>query len=501
MRSNVACTIVFGVVTVTFAAGVVGSAVWSDASANVPTPATQRPATINVLQHPLGRDHIRYKLIDIGTFGGPDSYSQSPGNSYPALNGNGTVVGSSATSLGMLPKSNPFICGGTHGGVPYIFHAFELQGDAVSDLGALGTTYENCSLATSVNAMNEIAGVSEIDTIDSASGLKELRAVAWRAGKIRDLGTFGGNHSFATGINDKGQIIGAALNAKADPFSIIDLLLFSSSFGTQTRAFLFDHGVMQDLGTLGGPDAAAAYINRRGQIAGFSYTNYVPNSTTGLPTTHPFIWENGYMKDLGTLGGTFAYAGDFAAPLNNRGQLVGESYLSGDVTVHPFLWNGHKLIDLYTRASGGKPLGAAQISDSGEIVGGAAFSKKHERLNPFIMRDFVVTDLGLPAGDCLGNAIAINSMRQVVGNAYPCNGNFRDAFLWDDGTMYNLNDLIPPSSALHLVTGFSINDRGEIAGWGVPSGVNPKDVFFKGHAYLLIPCDDLHASCDDTQRR
>ena len=65
------------------------------------------------------------------------------------------------------------------------------------------------------------------------------------------------------------------------------------------------------------------------------------------------------------------------------------------------------------------------------------------------------------------------------------------AFLWENGgPMVDLNTLIPADSALHLVFALYINDRGEIAGNGVPPGVSLDDFLQDeslGHAFLLIP--------------
>jgi hypothetical protein len=54
--------------------------------------------------------------------------------------------------------------------------------------------------------------------------------------------------------------------------------------------------------------------------------------------------------------------------------------------------------------------------------------------------------------------------------------------------MQDLNMLIAPGASLHLTYAVAINDRGEIAGFGIPRGCAPKDYEFCGHAYVLIPC-------------
>ncbi len=102
---------------------------------------------------------------------------------------------------------------------------------------------------------------------------------------------------------------------------------------------------MQDLGTLpGGNDAFAEYVNERGQVAGWSYTNTTPNfpptfdcgNGNAVPTQDPFFWEKDTgMTDIGTLGGNCGVV----RGLNNRGQVTGLSYLPGDVITHGFRWD------------------------------------------------------------------------------------------------------------------------------------------------------------------
>jgi probable HAF family extracellular repeat protein len=93
----------------------------------------------------------------------------------------------------------------------------------------------------------------------------------------------------------------------------------------------------------------------------------------------------------------------------------------------------------------------------------------------------------------------MNSRGQIVGGSFSCDGSTTRSFLWEKGSMVDLNTLIPPNSDLQLVETLTINDRGEIAGTGLPKGCI--DLGTCGHAYVLIPAgeDDTESSTAVTQ--
>jgi probable HAF family extracellular repeat protein len=194
------------------------------------------------------------------------------------------------------------------------------------------------------------------------------------------------------------------------------------------------------------------------------------------------------MTDLGTFGGTFG----FPLALNNRGQVVGQSNLVGDLTAHPFLWPGKdgNMQDLGTL--GGSFGTANAISEAGEVVGYSS-PAGDQSVHAFRWRNGVMTDLGTVDGDLCSTANAINSRSQVVGiSTATCDfSTGRRAFLWENGSMVDLNTLIPPGSGFQLTLAETINDRGEIAGNGTPLQVCGV-VEECGHAFLLIPCDEHH---------
>ncbi len=423
----------------------------------------------------LAAQHKRYKLVDLGTLGGPHSYGSVNGDGFQLLNNSGVVA-----SYADLPVPDPneaFFCF-----VPDCFqaHAARWKNGEITDLGALPDN--NNSAAGSINARGWATGQSQSSVIDPNLGIPEFHAVLWKKRRtITDLGTLpGGTESLGIYINDTGQVVGFSDNGVPDPFS------FPFFFtGTQIHTFIWQDGVMRDIGTLGGPDAvpgASCSGQPRDQVVGASYTSFIPNASTGVPTFDPFLWKNGVMIDLGNLGGTMAAA----QCANHRRQIIGMSTLAGDVMNHAFFWDDGVMTDLGTL--GGDNSQAIWINDAGDVVGSADLqgSQIHDAV---IWRHGKIIDLGTVAGDPCSRGRGLNARGQAVGGSSDCR-NFLHAFVWEEGgPMLDLNTLIAPGSGLQLTNAFNINDRGEILAKAAPVGFTPNDDADLGHLVLLVPCE------------
>jgi probable HAF family extracellular repeat protein len=434
----------------------------------------QSQAAGSVTGKVTAKKHHHYKLVDMGTFGGPSSDTE---DSLKVLNHRGMVAGRADTST--LDPNYPnscLFCG------PYIDHAFIWQDGNLVDLGALPGP--NSSGAHWMSESGLTAGFSELsDQIDPLLNRPEMHAVLWKNGQVIDLGTLeGGYESVAFSVNSHGQVAGISQTLVPDPFNFL---------GTQQRTFLWERGVMQDIGTLGGPDAGLVgsegnvEMNEKGQIVACSYINYTPNPATGIPTFDPFLWDKKKgMRDLGGLGGTMGCAID----INNHGDVVGYSNLPGDTASHPFVWVAPgPMQDLGTL--GGNVGFSIWANESGEVVGSA--TNGDQAFHGFVWKKGTMIDLGTLDPLPFSFAEWINASKQIVGKATSSDFSTQIAVLWENGgPPEDLNTLVSPGSNLVLNEARNINDRGEISGGATDTEGNNR-------AFLLIPCDENHPDIKD----
>ena len=429
--------------------------------------------------NPTPHKHRRYTIVDVGTFGGPQS-------SYEValsliLNTAGATNGTADTTI-----PDPFApncisdC--------FVTHAFVWRHGITTELPSLADSVSTVPLWITDNGT--LVGISEKNTLDPLTGLPATDSVLWKHGRVFELEGLGGNSSVPAAINNRGQAVGAAANTILDPFasnfpacgSAFPFMFFGSA--TQVRATLWQDGRIRDLGTLGGNDSAAQVVNDSGQIAGESFTNTTPNPVTGVPTIDPFLWDRGRMIDLGGLGGTCG--GSWW--INNRGQVIGQSNLPGDLNFHAFLWERGRMLDLGTL--GGNRSSARMINNAGEVVGRADIPGSATR-HGFLWKNGVMTDLGVVAGDPCSTAYGLNSSTQIVGVSSPC-GHDGHGFLWENGgPIVDLNTLVAPGSGINIIDAWQINDAGEIAAHGLLANGDL-------HALVLLPCDEHHPErCSD----
>ena len=426
-------------------------------------------------------EYPHYRLVDLGTLGGDGSRHVFPAVS---MNNRGDVIALSST--GIPDPLDPSLQDG------FIWHGTLSNATRnVDDLGALPGV--NQSLAGGISRNGLIVGISTNGELDPLTAFPELRAVMWdSAHNIHDLGTLGGNSSASNQINSRGQVVGAALNAVPEDPDVATFF-YGPPFGLpaaqQVRAFLWENGTMRDLGTLGGNDAFASLINDAGAVCGFASTNAEINDTTGLPTTHPFLYVNGQMRDLGTLGGTVAMPGSFVdgpfgRVMNDQDHVVGTSLLAGDEDRGAFLWRDGQMINL--GSLGGNATDAYALNNNDQVVGRSRTTNLAGSHHPFLWENGQMIDLGVIAACTRGRASTINSRGEIAGGFSGCaadpddRASFRGFYLQRGGAIVDVNTLVTPASDLWVDDISFINDTGLMVGVGIlPDGST--------RAVLLMP--------------
>ena len=291
---------------------------------------------------------------------------------------------------------------------------------------------------------------------------------------IIKLGGLGGTQARSNSINNRGWVTGW-LNLPGD---------------TVMHAVLWLHGQVVDLGTLGGLNSTIEWpvLNESGLIVGGAETgepdpngeNFcLINVPTGL--CRAFLWHEGAMTALPTLGGPNSYA----TGVNASGEIIGWSELAGadQNCIAPQVYNWHGFAYLNGTIRDLRPLpghtlpedtlsGALGINDAGDIVGASGVCGNANTMGFGITRhallwrkDGAVIDLGNLGGDPSNSsggfvATGINNRGQISGFSDLKDDLITHAFFWENGVMTDLGTL--PGDSFSFAWG--IGESGQVLG-------------------------------------
>jgi probable HAF family extracellular repeat protein len=419
-----------------------------------------------------------------------------------------SVSWSGADVLSGIANYTMFVADNGGAFVPWISGTTATQGTYI---GALGHTYGFYSIATDVAGNQEPAktspeavtavptrsisriafqsitaipiSASAINASGDIAGTLQLsvnpsvyHAAIYSHGIISDLGTLGGLTSAALAINDAGQVAGQS--DKPAP--------------ALSHAFLYSGGVMHDLGDLGYPYSVAHGINNSGEVVGLS--------ATSATAAAAFLYSGGVMNNLGTLGSYLAQAN----AINDAGEVVGYAYVPSNVSsslAHAFLYSKGAMHDLGTLPGGFDYAWAVGINASGQITGWTSGGLKDidgiGRTRAFLYENGVMTDIGaLRAGSYYTSANGINASGQIVG--FGEIGGAGRAFLYMPATgIVDLNSLLPLNSGWVLEDALALNDAGQIVGNGTYLGQQNSSFLLKISTITADVNGDGRVDCTD----
>jgi probable HAF family extracellular repeat protein len=362
----------------------------------------------------------RYEITDLGFNNSKDNFSMAMG-----LNEFGWTENMDGT---VNPPENSIFTSVSRGRAVVSIYGFNI------DLGTLGKPGANSWINWGgINDLGEAVGMSETADLDpngeDLCGFgTHLTCVPflWRTGHMSRLPTAGGNNGQASAINNRGEVVGYAETANADPTcppTPIDVPVL-----WETGAGGHDAHQAHPLPLVGSdPDGVAFGINEHGQAVGYS--------GNCIAATHAVTWKNNAVSVLQDLGGTRS---NIAYVINNLGQVAGQVRSADNTTFIAALWEA----------------------------------------------DGTLTNLGILPGDASAFATGINDRGQVVGNNFDSDSNWSHGFIWQDNVMTDINALIPADTNLFVISASNINERGQISGMAtVRSGPHAGEI----HAFLATP--------------
>jgi len=321
-----------------------------------------------------------------------------------------------------------------------------------------------------------------------------MHAVLWYGGQMIDTyaNRLGGPNSQANDLNDRGQLVGATQTSDANSEDFCGFNAYGLPAAAKAcRPFVWRNGAITELpNTLGGANAVANHINNRGEVAGLAETSQPQEKGCPVGRFAPVIWRSGSMQALPTWSGD---PDGMVNGINDNGQAVGATgscapfnpntqlYL---LESHAVLWDADGSVHLIPGFGGDGGFGgnhACEVNNVGQVVGHSDVTGD-ATFHGFIWSQETGTVALLPfAGDFASLAIGINDSGQVVGGSLDEQFNLR-AMVWQNGVGVDLNSLVQAHAPLYLQLAFAINASGEIAGFGqTPDGAV--------HGFLATPND------------
>ncbi|HEY0064758.1 MAG TPA: PEP-CTERM sorting domain-containing protein [Telluria sp.] len=241
--------------------------------------------------------------------------------------------------------------------------------------------------------------------------------------------------------------------------------------GGERRGFVWSNGTLVQIGTLGGPASSAMAINASGVIAGYAS---LPGGGPGA-----FSYAGGALTPLQVFDATASYG----YAINDSGHVAGGYYTEAGGW-RAFIQQAGNSVDLGTL--GGDYTWANGINNAGHAVGMSALDNTSPWLShAFYYADGVMTDLGTMLDASLSEATAINDLDQIAGHGWVYGSHH--AFLYQNGVMQDLGTLGGRRSFA-----YDINNLGQVVG----NSNDPDDFDYFAYVYDHGMMTDLNTLID-----